>query len=126
MSTSEIATVLAWHDALNDSDIDTLLELSSDDVEIAGPKGASQGLEALRDWATGAGVKLVPGRLYVHEGVVVVEEKATWAADPGNSATVASAFRIVDDQVTSIFRHDDLESALAATDLSEEDLVADA
>lgn len=126
MSTSEIATVLAWHDALNDSDIDTLLELSSDDVEVAGPKGAAQGLDALREWATGAGVKLVPGRLYVHAGVVVVEEKATWASDPGNSSTVASAFRVVDDQVTSVFRHDDLESALAATDLSEEDLVADA
>ena len=33
MSTSEIATVLAWHDALNDRDIDTLVKLSSDDID---------------------------------------------------------------------------------------------
>ncbi|KAA0021930.1 nuclear transport factor 2 family protein [Antrihabitans cavernicola] len=126
MSTSEIATVLAWHDALNDSDIDTLLELSSDDIEVGGPKGATQGIESLREWATTAGVKLVPGRLYTHNGVVVVEQKATWANDPGNVSTVASSFRVVHDQVTSVFRHDELESALAATDLSEEDFVADA
>lgn len=126
MSTSEIATVLAWHDALNDSEIDTLLELSSDDIEIGGPNGASQGLNALRNWATTAGLQLVPGRMYVYEGVVVVEEKASWASDPGNVSTVATAFRVVHDQVTSIFRHEDLQSALAATDLSEKDFVADA
>ena len=34
MSTSEIATVLAWHDALSGADLDTLVSLSSDDVEI--------------------------------------------------------------------------------------------
>lgn len=126
MSTSEIATVLAWHDALNDSEIDTLLELSSDDIEIGDPSGASQGLSALRNWATTAGIQLVPGRMYVYEGVVVVEEKASRASDPGNVSTVASAFRVVHDQVTSIFRHEDLQSALAATDLSEKDFVADA
>ncbi|MFD4179766.1 nuclear transport factor 2 family protein [Rhodococcus sp. NPDC058514] len=124
MSTSEIATVLAWHDALNDSDIDTLLALSSDDVEVAGPKGAGQGLTALREWASSAGLTLIPGRMFVHSGVVVVEEEASWAANPEEKATVATAFRVVHDQVTSIFRHDDLESALAATDLSEEDAVS--
>ncbi len=126
MSTSEIATVLAWHDALNDSEIDTLLELSSDDIEIGDPSGASQGLSALRNWATTAGIRLAPGRMYVYEGVVVVEEKASRASDPGNVTTVASAFRVVHDHVTSMFRHEDLQSALAATDLSEKDFVADA
>ena len=29
MTTSEMATVLAWHDALNAGDVDTLLSLSS-------------------------------------------------------------------------------------------------
>lgn len=48
MSTSEIATVLAWHDALNDRDIDTLVKLSSDDIEIADADGAAQGEAALR------------------------------------------------------------------------------
>ncbi|MDV6265221.1 nuclear transport factor 2 family protein [Rhodococcus globerulus] len=125
MSTSEIATVLAWHDALNSQDIDTLLQLSSDDIEVGGPDGATQGLAALSEWASNAGLTLVPGKMYVHHGVVVVEQTATWAAEPGKTATIASAFRVVEDQVTSTFRHPDLATALAATDLSEADALAD-
>ncbi|GAA4489951.1 nuclear transport factor 2 family protein [Rhodococcus olei] len=124
MSTSEIATVLAWHDALNSSDIDTLLALSSDDIDIGDMQGAGQGLAALRNWATTAGVTLTPGRMYVHEGVVVVEEETRVAASPDDVTTTASAFRVVHDQVTSVFRHGDLASALAATDLTEADLVS--
>src|SRR5262249_14491279 len=51
MTTSEIATVLAWHDALNERDFDTLLLLSSDDIEVGDAKGATQGHAALLEWA---------------------------------------------------------------------------
>ncbi|WP_305093881.1 nuclear transport factor 2 family protein [Prescottella sp. R16] len=128
MRISEIATVLAWHDALNDSDIETLLELSSDDIEIGGAEGAAQGLTALREWAAtgaGAGLTLVPGRMFVHDGVVVVEEQLSRASTAGESRTVGTSFRVVHDQVTAVFRHDTLESALEATDLTEKDLVTD-
>lgn len=125
MRISEIATVLAWHDALNDSDIETLLALSSDDIELGGSEGAAQGLTALREWATSAAPTLVAGRMFMHDGVVVVEEQATWASKPGESRTVGTAFRVVNDQVTAVFRHDTLEAALEATDLSEQDLVTD-
>ena len=125
MRISEIATILAWHNALNDSDIDTLLQVSSDDIELAGSEGAAQGLTALREWASSAGLTLTPGRMFMHNGVVVVEEEATQASKPGESRTVATAFRVVNDQVTAVFRHDSLEEALEATDLSERDLVTD-
>ncbi|MGW4477361.1 nuclear transport factor 2 family protein [Rhodococcus triatomae] len=124
MSTSEIATVLAWHDALNSSDIDTLLALSSDDVEIADQAGAGQGINALREWASTAGLTLNPGRMFVHNGVVVVEEQRTVAVRPEESTTTAAAFRVVHDQVTSVFLHADLASAFDATDLTEEDAVS--
>ena len=52
----------------------------------------------------------------VHDGVVVFEQTLE------DDTTQASAFRVVHDHVTSVFRHDDLASALAATDLSEDDL----
>ena len=125
MRISEIATVLAWHDALNDSDIETLLEVSSDDIELGGSEGAAQGLTALREWATSAGLTLVPGRMFMHDGVVVVEEQATWVDRPDQPRTVGTAFRVVNDQVTAVFRHDTLASALEATDLTEQDLVTD-
>ncbi len=83
MSTSEIATVLAWHDAVNDNDVDTLLELSSDDIVLpTDDDDEDQGLDELREWATTAGVTLTPGRMFVHGGIVVVEETATWASEP--------------------------------------------
>jgi hypothetical protein len=120
MTTSEIATVLAWHDALNGQDFDTLMALSSGDIEVGDAKGAAQGHAALLDWARSVGGTAEPGRMYVRDGVVVVEQQITSAA--GDSTTVAAAFRVVRDHVTSVFRHDDLASALAATELSEEDL----
>ena len=120
MTTSEIATVLAWHDALNAHDVDTLVELSSDDIEIANRHSAVQGHRALRGWAASIGYTVEPGRMYFHDGVVVVEE---FVLQPGPSKKTASAFRVVHDKVTSVFRHDDLASALAATELTEADLV---
>jgi ketosteroid isomerase-like protein len=124
MTTSEVATVLAWHDALNARDIDTLVGLSSDDVDVGDAHGAAQGHEALRKWATSSEATAEPDRMYVHDGVVVVEEHIRYAADPETVTTRASAFRVVRDHVTSVFRHSDLASALAATELTESDLVS--
>ena len=124
MTTSEIATVLAWHDALNEQDFDTLVALSSDDIEVGDAKGAAQGLAALLDWAQSADISAEPGRMYVHDGVVVVEQQITPRSDPASTTTAASAFRVVHDHVVSVFRHDNLASALAATDLTEQDLDA--
>jgi len=123
MTTSEIATVLAWHDALNASDLDTLVALSSDDIEVGDAHGAAQGHAALRDWAATRPRNAEVGRIYVHDGVVVVEQKIGSADDRGAYTTVASAFRVVHDHVTSVFHHDDLASALAATELTDADLV---
>jgi hypothetical protein len=123
MTTSEIATVLAWHDALNASDIDTLVALSSDDIEVGDAHGAAQGHAALRDWAAAHPRSGEVGRMYVHDGVVVIEQKIGTGDDPGANGTVASAFRVVHDHVTSVFRHHDLAAALAATELTDADLV---
>lgn len=122
MSTSEIATVLAWHDALNSGDAETLMSLSSDDIEIGDAHGAAQGHAALRDWAEKTDATVEVGRIYYHDGVVVVEETVT--PSDGDARTAASAFRVVHDHVTAAFRHDDLAAALAATDLTESDLQA--
>ncbi|KWX67663.1 nuclear transport factor 2 family protein [Mycobacterium sp. NAZ190054] len=120
MTTSEMATVLAWHDALNAADLDTLLELSSDDIEIGHAGGAAQGHAALREWAQALDGRIEPGRIYIRDGVVVVEQRTV--AVTGEEGTTASAFRVVHDHVTSVFRHPDLASALAATEMTEADL----
>ena len=130
MSTSEIATVLAWHDALSNADLDTLLALSSEDIEIGDAPGArvlliaadTQGHAALREWAQRTDATIDVGNIYYHDGVVVVEERIT--SKTGDVGTAASAFRVVHDHVTAAFRHDDLAAALAATELTEDDLQA--
>ena len=122
MTTSEIATVLAWYDALNAADLDTLVALSSDDIEIGDAHGAAQGHEALRRWAASREGTAELGRMYVHDGVVVVEQKVSTPDNPG-ATNAASAFRVVHDHVTSVFRHEDLATALAATELTEADFV---
>ncbi|OBB84081.1 hypothetical protein A5760_09480 [Mycobacterium colombiense] len=122
MTTSEIATVLAWHDALDTADIDTLMALSSDDIEIGDAHGAAQGHEALRNWASSHRANTQLGQMYVHDGVVVVEQKLGTPDVPGE-ATNALAFRVVRDHVTSVFRHDSVASALAATELTESDAI---
>lgn len=122
MSTSEIATVLAWHDALSAGDLDTLVSLSSDDIEIGDSRGAAQGHAALRRWAQDTHAAVEVGRIYYHDGVVVVEERIISGDDPADVGTAASAFRVVHDHVTAAFRHDDLAAALAATELTADDL----
>ncbi|HEV7360908.1 MAG TPA: nuclear transport factor 2 family protein [Mycobacterium sp.] len=123
MTTSELATVMAWHDALNTSDLDTLVALSSDDIDMGEAHGAAQGHEALRRWATSRQATTELGRMYVHDGVVVVEQKVGSPDNPGAVTNTALAFRVVHDRVTSVFRHQDLASALAATELTDADVV---
>ncbi len=122
MTTSEIATVLAWHDALNTADLDTLVALSSDDIEVGDKHGAGQGHDALRRWAGSVATTAEVGKIYVHDGVVVAELTIRGPDASGGGSTAAAAFRVVHDHVTSVFRHDDLASALSATELTETDL----
>ena len=122
MSTSEIATVLAWHDALSTGDLDTLAALSSDDIEIGDHHGAGQGHTELRRWAQRAAVTIDVGRIFYRNGVVVVEEHITAKADRADTHTAASVFRVVDDHVTAAFRHPDLAAALSATEMTDADL----
>jgi len=124
MSTSEIATVLAFHDALSTADLDTLVSLASADIEIGDAHGAAQGHAALREWAQRSDASVEVREIYYRDGVVVVEERITAKSDPGDVHTAASAFRVVRDHVTSAFRHDDLAAALAATELTDEDFQA--
>src|SRR5713226_7155497 len=97
MPSPAIETVLSWHAALNESDLNRLLALSTDDVEVGGPRGAGHGADLLRDWVARAGVHLESGRVFVRGEVVVVEQSARWPSPDGKLAdpqAVASVFRV--------------------------------
>lgn len=120
-------TVLAWHEALNDGDLDRLLSLSAEDVEVGGPRGSDRGAALLADWLGRAHIRMQPRRIFERGEVLVVEQSAAWlGADgaPGEPQIVASVFRVEGDRVASVVRYSDTESALQAANLTTADLVA--
>ena len=123
MSALEIRTVDAWHEALNDGDVDRLVALSHLDVELGGPRGTGRGVQLLREWVGRAGIRLEPRRVFHREDTVVVEQKAEWrSANTGQitgSQTVGSVFVVRDDRIVSVLRYDDLDEALSAANLYE-------
>ncbi len=119
-SSPQVELVLAWHAALNASDLDRLLALSATDVEVGGPRGSGRGSDLLRDWAVRAGVRMEPGRVVDGDGVVVVEQSALWKSADGaltEPQTIATLFRVLDGRVSSVIRYDGLASALQAAGL---------
>ena len=123
MSAAEV--VAAWHDALNAGDVDRLVRLSTDDVEVGGPRGAGRGAALLREWVERARIELEPGRVFQGGERVVVEQRAGWLAPETDRLTdpivVASAFLARAGRVASVIRHPDLPAALGAAGLTEAD-----
>ena len=114
----EIQTVIAWHDALNDGDVERLVALSHPEVEVGGPRGSAHGAQILREWVDRANIRLEPGRTFHEANTVVVDQGAEWqSAEPGTVQRVASVFVVNNGLVTSVVRYPDLASALRAANL---------
>ena len=117
--------VQAWHAALNAGDIERLLALSSSDIEVGGPRGSGRGGQLLREWFGRAGIHLEPLRTYSRDNLVVVEQRATWAAAEAGAASaprsVASVFVVTNGRVSSVMRYADLAAALEASGLTPDD-----
>ena len=123
MHTSEVTIVAAWHDALNTGDADRLA-LSSEAIEMGGPRGIAQGAQLLREWVDRAGIRLELLRVFHRDGTVVAEERARWRSaatgqQPTDSQDVASVFVIRDGRVVRVVRYDRLAAALEAAGLDE-------
>ncbi len=117
-TSTEIQTVIAWHEALNSGDVERLVRLSHPDVEVGGPRGAAHGAQVLREWVDRANIQLEPGRIFHKADTVVVEQGAEWiSTEPGSRQTVASIFLVHDGLVTSVVRYPGLAEALRAASL---------
>ncbi|HEV7664437.1 MAG TPA: nuclear transport factor 2 family protein [Chloroflexota bacterium] len=115
------ATVLAWHAALNAGDVARLLSLSTEDVEVGGPRGSGRGAALLRDWVARAGIQLLPQNVIGTDETLVVEQSACWLDSSGTLTEpqmVASVFHVVGGQVASVLRYGDTADALSAAGLA--------
>jgi len=110
--------VQEWHAALNEGDADRLVALSTEDVEVGGPRGTGRGAALLRDWVARASIHLAPLQILTRDGAVVVEQSARWRGDDGQLGEpkkVATLFRLRDGKVASVIRFPDVDSAVAAS-----------
>ena len=118
--TSDREVILAWHAAVNAGDSERVLALSTDNVEVGGPRGSGRGAELLRDWIGRAGIQLQPVRFVERDGLVVVEQSAQWKTPEGGLTepqAAASVFRLLNGKVDSVLRYADLPTALEAVGL---------
>jgi ketosteroid isomerase-like protein len=125
MSSPEVDVVTAWHEALNAGDVDRIIALSTDDVEVGGPRGSGHGAHLLREWVGRAGIRLQPRQVFQRVETVLVEQDAEWRSAETDEITghetPASVFLVRDGRVASLIRYPDLAAALAATGLTEAD-----
>lgn len=123
-STPAVNVVRAWLAAANQQNLAQLLALSATDIELIGPRGGGQGHQLLAEWLGRAGLTLTTQRIFARDQVVVVAQQGVWrASDTGvvvGTASVASLFRVAQGQVIAFARYDDLETALAAAQLTAE------
>jgi ketosteroid isomerase-like protein len=123
MIAPEAEVILAWHRALNAGDVETLLNLSTDDVEVGGPRGSGSGAGLLRDWVARAQIEMEPLRWFAgsEPGLLVVEQSARWPSVDGANVEpqiVASVFRVRDGRVAAVLRYPDLATASSAAGIS--------
>ncbi|GAA0931320.1 hypothetical protein [Virgisporangium aurantiacum] len=125
----KLGVVRDWLEAVNDGDAARLVALTTDRVEIVGPRGAGPAdREVLADWLTRSGFSARSLRWFCGtDGSVVVEQVAAWR-DGAEGVRLASQF-LVDahrgaHRVARYVRHDGgLEPALAAAGLTVADEV---
>ncbi|MBL8128191.1 MAG: nuclear transport factor 2 family protein [Chloroflexia bacterium] len=105
--------ILNWHEAVNSANLERLRDTVSDLVVVTGPKGGGAiSADAFMEWVTRSGVRLQPVNWRpVTEGIVVVEQDATWPDAP-DPVRVATMFRVRGGRVSAALRFPDLEQAL--------------
>ncbi|MBO0791902.1 MAG: hypothetical protein J2P36_13275 [Ktedonobacteraceae bacterium] len=118
---SPFALVQAWLDTANQQAGDSLVALSTPDIEVAGPRGSGHGSQLLRDWLSRAGLHLTTLRAFARDSVVVVAQHAVWRSAETREVIgeqdLASRFRVEGQLVAQFARHDNLDVALTEAGL---------
>jgi hypothetical protein len=117
-SANVVNIVSRWHEMLNEGDLERFTDLHAQNVEFVGPRGSGHGAGLVRDWAERSGIRLEPVRSYGsgENGALVVTQQASWrdpeTGDFGDSIEAATAFQVINGEVTRIARFDTLPEAL--------------
>ena len=121
-----LAVVERWLDAVNEQDAEGVEALTSEQVEIVGPRG--QGMmdrSVLGEWISRSGFTSRPLRWFCGaDGMVVVEQEGTWhdvaTGQRQGRLVIGSEFVVRHGQVVRYVRHDiGIDAAIAASGLDE-------
>lgn len=119
---SALDVVRAWVDAVNTSDVRTVMTRSAGDIELVGPRGTARGQPALRDWVERAGLQMTTERAFAGPDEVVLWQRLVWRDHAGLVVAAAAAahhFRVTGGRVSRVARYERLEEALLASGLTE-------
>ncbi len=118
-----IAVVQAFHDHLNDRNVNGVLDLATSNVRVGGPRGSGEGKHLLEEWVGRASITMSPQRWFTNGETVVVEQAATWRdPDSGSetgSQTVATVFTVQDGRIAGIARYGFLAEAVHSANMDE-------
>jgi hypothetical protein len=114
--------ITAWHHAVNTRDLAAAQAIVTDPVQVSGPRGAqSITAQAFADWIIRSGIRLRPLSAHrVDDVTMVVEQEATWPANPGTETAatsptpVVTLFRVRDGAISTVRRFESLHDALDA------------
>jgi hypothetical protein len=125
MTDTPLAVALAWLDAVDRRDRDTLMALSDPQIEIIGPRGTNIGRDTLGIWFDRVALKVRPEAAYGAGDRVIVLHQAEWH-DPGDGSLVgeadaASIFRVAAGRVSAYERDDDRDGILERHGFGEAD-----
>jgi hypothetical protein len=119
-----LQVVEAWVQAVNARDVPAAMARTSGSVEMRGPRGASRGQPAVRDWIEKTGIRLDTERAFVRDDHVVLLQRATWRDRVGlvvAEGSMTHHFVVAGERVAFVGRYETLEDALRDTGMTVDD-----
>lgn len=112
------SVIVVWHVAVNAGDAESAAAACTEDVILVGPQGKAEGRDAMREWVSTAGVRLMPRDSYDIPNGIVVTQEVTWprSADYDPQAAperIYTSFGLRDGSIASVHRFSTLEEARA-------------
>lgn len=102
--------VRAWINAVNAADMEGADRLVADTVSIIGPRGSTNGREAVSGWVHHTQIRMTVVDIRIEGDRVIAGVSVTWQVDEGEAgertppATIFMAFTVHEGRITTIQR----------------------
>ncbi|WP_411842485.1 hypothetical protein [Salinicoccus sp. HZC-1] len=116
-----------WIELCNSQDIEGLASITSEELEVHGPKGTTTlNKEDLKEWMERANLKLENFEAYARDNKAIMGQHGTWLNEDDSvkgEQEVYTVLVIEDQKVSALARFDDKEQAFDVSGLEEADKI---